>query len=176
MNNPAIQITACRAEDIPTLSAVALHAYRDHYLHLWTDNGAWYEDRCFTPSVLANELGETGSYFYLISRHGAPVGFLKINDANPLDGYPAEDCLEVERLYLLAAATGGGIGKAALDFAEALAREQGRKLVWLKAMDSSPAVHFYEKTGFRQCGQTRLPFPLMKEEFRNMFVMKKELM
>jgi GNAT superfamily N-acetyltransferase len=120
-------------------------------------------------------MSEAGSSFYLIHQNGKPVGYLKINDANPLDGYLAADCMEVERLYLLATVTGSGIGKAAMGFAGTLARKQGRNVLWLKTMDSSPAVHFYEKIGFRRCGQTYLAFSLMKEEFRNMFVMKKEL-
>ena len=36
-----------------------------------------------------------------------------------------------------------------------LAREKGRRIVWLKTMDTSPATAFYEKLGFRTCAQTR---------------------
>jgi GNAT superfamily N-acetyltransferase len=155
--------------------AVAVQSYREHYLHLWSDGGAWYLERCFTPAVLAREMEEPDSYFYLISRGGAPAGFLKVNDRQPLDGYPAEHCLEVERLYLLATASGRGLGRAALQFAEELARGKGRRVVWLKTMDTSSAVGFYEKLGFRTCGHTRLAFPLSKPEFRNMLIMQKEL-
>lgn len=169
------RITPCSAADLPALVAVAVQSYQEHYLHLWTDNGAWYIERCFTPAVLAREMAEPDSGFYLISRGGASAGFLKVNDKNPLDGYPAEDCLEIERLYLLADAAGHGVGRAALAFADGLAREKGRRVVWLKTMDTSPAVAFYEKLGFRTCGHTRLSFPLMKVELRNMFIMKKEL-
>lgn len=169
------RITPCRAADLPTLVTVAVQSYREHYLHLWTDGGAWYLERCFTPAVLAGEMAGPDSYFYLIYRGGTPAGFLKINDRHPLDGYPPPDCLEVERLYLLAAAKGHGAGRAALAFAEELAREKGRRVVWLKTMDSSPAVPFYEKLGFRTCGHARLSFPLMKAEFRNMLIMQKGL-
>ncbi len=48
-------------------------------------------------------------------------------------------------------------------------------MVWLKTMDTSSAVGFYEKLGFRTCGHTRLAFPLSKPEFRNMLIMQKEL-
>ena len=174
-DSPACEcrITPCTAADLPTLVAVAVQSYREHYLHLWTDHGAWYMERCFTPAVLAAEMAGSDSAFYFISRAGAPVGFLKVNDKHPLDGYPPEDCLEVERLYLRAAAAGHGLGRAALAFADGLAREKGRRVVWLKTMDTSPAVQFYEKCGYRTCAQTRLSFPLMKPELRNMLVMKK---
>jgi GNAT superfamily N-acetyltransferase len=168
------RITPCSTDDLSTLAAVAVQSYREHYLHLWTDNGKWYLERCFTPAVLAGELAEPGSEFYLIYQGRVPSGFLKTNDQHPLDGYPPQDCLEVERLYLLAAAAGHGLGRAALAFAEGMARERGRSVVWLKTMDTSPAVHFYERLGFRTCGHARLSFPLMKAEFRNMFIMKKE--
>jgi GNAT superfamily N-acetyltransferase len=169
------RITPCRTADLPSLVAVAVQSYQEHYLHLWTDKGAWYLERCFTPAVLEREMAEPEGYFYLISRGGAPAGFLKINDRYPLDGHPPQDCLEVERLYLLAAAVSHGLGRAALEFADGLARERGRRVMWLKTMDTSPAVHFYEKCGFRTCGHTRLSFSLMKAEFRNMLIMKKEL-
>jgi GNAT superfamily N-acetyltransferase len=169
------RITPCRAADLPILVAVAVQSYREHYLHLWTDDGAWYLERCFTPAVLAREMTDPTSHFYLIYRDEAPVGFLKINDQHPLEGYPPQDCLEVERLYLLAAVTGQGVGRKSLAFADGLARDKGRRVVWLKAMDTSPAVHFYEQVGFRTCGHTRLTFPLMKAEFRNMLIMKKDL-
>jgi ribosomal protein S18 acetylase RimI-like enzyme len=42
-------------------------------------------------------------------------------------------------------------------------------------MDTSPAVGFYEKLGFRKGGHTRLTFSLMKPEFRTMLIMQKEL-
>jgi GNAT superfamily N-acetyltransferase len=169
------QITPCGTADLPTLVAVAVQSYREHYLHLWTDGGAWYLERSFTPAVLAREMAEPDRYFYLISRGGTPVGFLKVNDKQPLDGYPAAHCLEVERLYLLAAASGHGLGRAALQFSEEMARLKGRRVVWLKTMDTSPAVGFYEKVGFRIGGHTRLTFSLMKPEFRTMLIMQKEL-
>ena len=169
------RITPCRAADLPTLVEVAVQSYREHYLQLWTDGGAWYLERCFKPAVLAREMAEPGNCFYLIHHGGAPAGFLKINDQHPLEGYPPQDCLEVERLYLLAAAAGHGVGRAVIGFVDGLAREKGRRVVWLKTMDTSPAVHFYERLGFRTCGHTRLSFPLMKTEFRNMLIMKKEL-
>jgi hypothetical protein len=80
------RITPCRTADLPTLVAVAVQSYREHYLHLWSDGGAWYLERCFTPAVLAHEMAVPDSYFYLISRGGAPAGFLKVNDRQPLDG------------------------------------------------------------------------------------------
>jgi GNAT superfamily N-acetyltransferase len=169
------RITPCRAADLPTLVAVAVQSYREHYLHLWTDDGAWYLERCFTPAVLASEMAEPNSYFYLICLGAAPAGFLKINDQHALDGYPPQDCLEVERLYLRAATTGLGVGRAVLGFVEGLAREKGRSVVWLKTMDTSPAVHFYRRLGFRTCGLSRLSFPPMKAEFRNMLIMMKDL-
>jgi hypothetical protein len=52
--NPArvsLGIVRCGVEDAKELSDVATRSYNDFYLYLWHDNGQWYVNRCFTPSV-----------------------------------------------------------------------------------------------------------------------------
>lgn len=49
-----------------------------------------------------------------------------------------------------------------------------KKIVFLKAMDSSTdSIHFYRKLGFEVCDTLQLTYPLMKEEYRGMVIMKK---
>jgi GNAT superfamily N-acetyltransferase len=175
MNPFRIRIQPCDQTHLPVLLEVARQSYVAHYTHLWHDNGEWYMERCFTRPVLENELEQPGSLFFLVSVNQEPAGFLKLNDGKPLKEQPAADCLEVERLYLLETAKGKGAGKAAMDFSLALARERNRKIVWLKTMDSSPAIGFYEACGFRRCGTETLPFEAMKPEYRGMYVMRREV-
>ncbi len=167
--------------DATRLSEVALRSYRQHYLHLWHDGGAWYIDRCFTVDGLRQEMADPNSAWFMVAQDGEsaagePVGFIKLNIDKPLAGDDAQHTLELERIYLVQEATGQGVGKAALQFVFDYARQHGKTLVWLKAMDSSTdAIAFYEKAGFTQCGTYHLDFDEMKPEFRGMVILKKEL-
>jgi GNAT superfamily N-acetyltransferase len=172
MQEPKVEIKKCTASDIPTILSVALQSYREHYTYLWTDAGEAYIGRNFTNTILEKEFTEENSYFYLLLFGGEPAGFLKINDKKALIPYPKEDCLELERIYLLEKVSGKGIGKVAMDFVVNMGRERKRKVVWLKAMDSSLAVKFYRRMGFQVKDAIILDFLHMKDEFRCLLVMQ----
>ncbi|MHC2990738.1 N-acetyltransferase GCN5 [Pontibacter sp. HJ8] len=171
----SIAITPCTTSDIPRLRDIAIRAYDDHYTYLWHDAGAWYKDRCFSEEALRAELEDPNSAFYLIHYKDEPVGFMKLNIDKALEDYTRKECLELERIYLLHQASGIGIGKWAVDFAVQYALEKGKRIVWLKAMDSSKSVDFYEQNGFVKCGTYELDFEKMKEMYRGMYVMKREI-
>jgi GNAT superfamily N-acetyltransferase len=170
-----IAITPCTNTDLTQLQDVALRAYNDHYTYLWHDEGAWYIDRCFTEEALGQELADPNAAFFLIHYKDELVGFLKLNIDQALEGYSDEECLELERIYLVKEASGIGIGKWAVDFTMQYALEKNKRLVWLKAMDSSRSVDFYEQNGFVKCGTYELDFEKMKEMYRGMYVMKREV-
>ncbi|RIV23585.1 GNAT family N-acetyltransferase [Fibrisoma montanum] len=162
--------------DAPLLADVARRAYTDHYLHLWHDGGAWYMERCFTPAVLQRELDNSNARFYLVRQQGQAVGFFKLNLDQPLKGQETVNAMELERIYLSKDVTGQGIGKAVLTFVVDYARQLGKELIWLKAMDTShDAIAFYERMGFVVCGTDRLTFDVMKEDVRGMVVMRRPL-
>lgn len=175
MQVPGLQLLICTEKEIPTIQKVAIQSYREHYTYLWTDKGESYIARNFTPETLARELQAEKSYFYLVQLESEPVGFLKINNEKPLAPYPATACLELERIYLLKQVSGKGIGKAAIEFVCQVAGEWNKRIVWLKAMDSSPARGFYEKMGFTRKEAFRLDFPFMKDEHRTILVMEKSI-
>ncbi|MFD2247082.1 GNAT family N-acetyltransferase [Pontibacter ruber] len=172
---PDITITPCTAADLHTLQDIAINSYGDHYLYLWYDGGMWYIDKSFSDSALKKELADPNAAFFLIYDAQELVGFLKLNIDKALEGYTEAESLELERIYLLKKASGKGIGRAVVDFTVAFARERNKRVIWLKAMDSSQSVNFYEQNGFVKCGTYQLDFEAMKEEYRGMYVLKREL-
>lgn len=170
-----IAITPCSAADIPALRDIAMESYMDHYAYLWHDGGAWYIDQYFSEEALRRELGDANSVFFMISYKDELVGFLKLNKNKALEGYTDAECLELERLYLVHRALGKGIGNWAVEFAVQYALESDKRIVWLKAMNSSRSVDFYEENGFVKCGTYELSFEQMKEMYRGMVVMKREI-
>jgi ribosomal protein S18 acetylase RimI-like enzyme len=171
-----IKITRIGAARAALLSDVAIRAYSDHYLHLWHDKGEWYINKSFSVKNLLKELEDEHTRFFLIYYNEEAVGFLKLHIDEPAEGEENQNALELERIYLLKSASGKGIGKFVLDFVFQIAKEQNKDFVWLKVMDSSTdAIRFYKNYGFEISGTYLLDFPEMKEEFRGMYIMEKNL-
>lgn len=174
--NTAFQIKQLSASDAVLLSKIAVKAYDDHYLHLWFDNGEWYKNKSFTTEALAQQLSNSNSLFYLAFDNNIEAGFLKLNIHEALHPYDADECIELERIYLAANTTGKGIGSLLMKHTFETAKQFNKKIIWLKVMDSSTGpVSFYQKMGFEICGTTKLTYELMKPELRGMYIMKKSL-
>jgi predicted N-acetyltransferase YhbS len=68
---------------------------------------------------------------------------------------------------------GKGVGRYVMEWVDRTARNLNKACVFLYSMDSSDAVAFYEKTGYRKAATKRLPFEQMKPEYRGMYLMIK---
>lgn len=170
-----LNIERISISEVEKLSEVATRAYFDHYRHLWYDEGEWYAHKCFNVSQLIEELTDSKNLFFFAVLDGRHVGFLKLRPENQLAGQDGNG-FEVERIYLTNEATGRGVGRALMEFAIEMARQQNKDYVWLKAMDSSQnAIRFYESLGFEICGTSRLNFEQMKTEYLGMVAMRKNL-
>ncbi|WP_187263300.1 GNAT family N-acetyltransferase [Pontibacter beigongshangensis] len=168
-----IIISPCTKGDLPDLINIAITSYNEHYTYLWHDGGMQYVKQHFNYHTILREWTDPKSAFFMLYYQGNLVGFLKLINDKVLKGYNQEECLELERVYIIRAVSGSGIGAEAVRFTLDYARQQGKRIVWLKAMDSSPEViQFYERSGFRKCATFVQDTPEMKEEFRGMHVMK----
>ena len=160
------------------LAALAQNIYREYYLHLWLPGGAdWYmHEHAYHPGKIKTELEDAQNLHYIVYDNDAATGYLKLKLGSKLPGDEQRNALEIERIYLHRHAAGKGTGKQLMLFSEDIARLHHKDLIFLKAMDSShDAIAFYKKLGYRECGTHTLPFPLMKEEYRGMVVLKKDL-
>ena len=170
-------VKACTDEDINDLVSVSIHSYNEHYLYLWYDNGKKYVANNFNAETFRQQIRDNNVAIFLIyeSKYTSPVGFLKLNIDKSYGDKNELDAMELERIYLIKQISGKGVGKQVLEFTDQFAKERNKKYIWLKAMDSSPAVEFYAKSGYKIIGDYTLTFPEMKEEFRGMHVMMKSL-
>lgn len=170
-----LKIEACSSADINMISEVAIRAYRDFYLYLWEDDGSWYINRSFMPHQIQKEIVDINTAYFSLKSGGEVVGFMKLNIDRPLKGHEEWNALELERIYLLKAASGIGIGRQAVEFCFDFARKRKKEIIWLKSMDSSEAIYFYKKMGFEECGDSQLDFELMKPQYRGMITFLKKL-
>jgi diamine N-acetyltransferase len=170
-------IKACSESDIDELVRVSIQSYNEHYLYLWYDAGKKYVANNFNAQQFKDQLNDPNVALFLIyeGKDSPAVGFLKLNIDKPYKSYGKETSLELERIYIVRSAAGKGVGKKVLEFTDQFALSKNKKCIWLKAMDSAPATKFYQSCGYTIIDNFLLTFPEMKEEFRGMYVMLKEL-
>ena len=170
-----MEIKTCSGEDINDLLFIAKTSYQDHYTYLWDDEGENYISKNFNLNQLHQELANPNAQFYLLYHLKKLVGFLKLNLDSEVNNYSPIEVLELERIYFIKEATGKGLGKMVLEFVIDLARKRNKKIVWLKAMDSSRSVEFYKKNQFKIVDEMILPYEFMKDEFRKIVTMIREI-
>lgn len=162
--------------DARQLAALARRIYRQYYLHLWYDSGNWYQQTTYNEEKIKEELADPRNHHFIAARNQEDQAYLKLVRGASLEGFPDRSCMELERIYIDLASSGQGLGRLLVQKAESLAKTWGHNLIFLKAMDTSHGpIAFYQKMGFTNCGILRLPYPLMKEEYRGMVIMKKDL-
>ena len=172
------KIDSTSAED---LSSLAKSIYVQHYPHLWLAGGMdWYMNEFAYPvSKLKSEIENENCLHYIAYINKIPVGYLKINIDAALNGGDKKEGIELERIYIDATVVNKGLGTYLMNYVFDIANSYQKKYVFLKAMDSAQlAIQFYQKIGFGKVGSFRLSdttFHLMKEEYRGMYILKKEI-
>jgi GNAT superfamily N-acetyltransferase len=134
-----ITIEKATLSDAAILSNLAKAIYQENYLHLWLPGGAdWYMNQYAYPAhQMEQELADANNAYYLLLDDQEPVGYLKLVLSSNLAGYHPTDALEIERIYLLENRKGKCLGKKMMQLAMDTALALNKKVIFLKAMDSS---------------------------------------
>lgn len=134
-------------------------------------------EHCFGTEVLQRELIDP-NIDYLLAYTGPDakelIGLLKLMLKKPAPGGWCANALYLEKIYLMPAFFGKGIGQALIGYVLERARTLGRDAVWLQVMKTGPR-HVYEKTGFETIGEAPIDFELMQEAERGLWVMGRRL-
>ena len=165
-----ITIKECQTCELDLLFEIATQTYNDTYQYLWSDGGEWYLDKFYKKTEFKDELLSPTIFYFLIYDADKAIGYFKIKK-NVIAPYPESHCIEIEKLYLLKAYIGRGIGKTIMEFIVSLSKEQARPVLWLKVMESSPAKFLYAKYGFKQTDKSYLNYSTMKKEYRWLLTM-----
>lgn len=110
----------------------------------------------FTEENMRAELANPESEFYFIydEVEERPIAYLKVNVGDAQSEDYGDEMLEVERIYVLIEAKGRGYGTLLMQAAEAIARDKGKRRMWLGVWEhNQDAIRFYEKFGFQRVGQ-----------------------
>ena len=110
-----------------------------------------YYARRFNETTLRQELSDPEACWYFIEYRGALAGYLKVNSGGAQTELREEDGFEVERIYVLKALQGTGVGIALMEHAIKLGREMGKRYLWLGVYEENyRALRFYEKFGMKE--------------------------
>jgi ribosomal protein S18 acetylase RimI-like enzyme len=173
-----MEILQINSTEVEMLSTLSKAIYKEYYLHLWNPGGAdWYQNEyAYHPAKLRAELEDSNNQHFVVYENKEPQGYLKLRIDAKLKGFEEISSLEIERIYLHRSLVGKGVGKQLMQLSETIGKENGKQMIFLKAMDSSTdAIAFYTKMGYTVCGTLHLPFEQMKEAYRGMVILSKKL-
>lgn len=139
------------AADIPALSKLATEAFIAKFAFLYSDKDLndFLGEVMSEPAITA-EMADPDRTYCLAERGGQLVGYCKMAMTPGWPQYVRSDrTIELKQLYTDPALTGGGIGKALMNWAMDFAAQVGAKEMHLSVWSGNEGAHrFYERWGF----------------------------
>ncbi len=113
-----------------------------------------YLDQRFSSAQLETEIKNPHSSFYLAKLGNTVIAYLKLNINEAQTEHLLTNALEIERIYILKAHQGRGLGKQLLQLAIDRAIELNKSEIWLGVWEKNHrAIAFYKKNGFQKFDQ-----------------------
>lgn len=134
--------------DSRLLSDLGYRIYSAHFKPLWvseTEMNSFLHDEYSLP-VLEQSLKESGVAWY-VAQTERPIGFMKVTWEAAIPGTSDVGVL-LNKLYLDPAETGKHYGKLMFEHAVRLARNNGKRSLWLEVLEQNEgAYRFYQRQG-----------------------------
>lgn len=170
-----VDVFRAQAADAARVAAIGRDSYLDHFRDAWPDPRAlehWLAEQFDVAAIAAEITSQSLTYLLAETRDLAVVGFAKVWHALALPVAPFTTGASLQKIYLRAAALGGGAGGALLDGVIDAAQTSAARFVWLDVLQSNArAIAFYRRRGFTVCGErlfqagdSHLPMAVMRLE------------
>ena len=146
-----IPVTTGRVSELAALSRQTFHeafaaVNEETYMNA-------YMDTAYSAKNLIRELENPESLFFFVEDGNTPIAYLKVNFNEAQSDLQDPGAMEIERIYVLEAYLGKGIGRLMMDHALDLAVEANVRYVWLGVWEHNDrALQFYRKNGFEVFG------------------------
>ncbi len=165
-------LTKPTLDDISELSHICRKTYSIYFRDYWNEKGLdWYLDKEFGEAQLKSDLSDEHVDYFFIKSNEITAGFMKLTH-NPLPDMHIDECVELEKMYVLPSYKDKGIGSRALREIIKISQNKGIKTLFLCVLDSNEkAISFYKKIGFKHHSKFRLDLPYFKDELRGIFRM-----
>ena len=149
MTKPNINITPVTKDQLFKLRDLMETTFMEAFEHLNApENIEIYKAQNLSKENVLAEMENKNSSFYFVYFGDEPAGYLKLNIKEAQTDSLLDNALEIERIYLLNAFQGKGLGKALFAFAEGLAVKGGYSWLWLGVWEKNDkAIEFYTHHG-----------------------------
>ncbi|GLH66757.1 GNAT family N-acetyltransferase [Geothrix edaphica] len=149
-----ITIRPAAPEDAPILAELGARTFRETFEpHTAGPDLEAFLTAAYGEAIQRAELADPARPARILEVDGVPVGFLQLRLGHREPGVPGEHPVELQRIYVLRAAQGGGRGAALMAEAVEMARAWGADVLWLGVWENNlKALAFYARTGFREVG------------------------
>lgn len=151
----AFRIRPATPGDASTLAELGERTFRETFQPLYepADFEAFLAGT-YGEALQRAELADPSRPALLLEVDGVPSGFAQVRLDHGESGVPGVRPGELQRIYLLQAAQGGGRGAALMGACESLVRERGADVFWLGVWEhNARALAFYARHGFREVGE-----------------------
>ncbi|MBM7643411.1 GNAT family N-acetyltransferase [Streptococcus loxodontisalivarius] len=170
-----ITLEKITAQDVSLLRDLAIETFTETFAH---DNTAEqlqdYYASAYSLETMSAELEDPESLQFFVRVDGKVAGFLKVNWGQAQTEQELEDSFEIQRIYVLQAYQGLGLGKKLFEYALQLAQEKGFKWAWLGVWERNfKAQNFYAKYGFEKFAEHA--FPVSEDKVDLDWLLKKSL-
>lgn len=161
-------------KDVKTIMELARRTFLETYVDQNDpEDIRLYMEKHFTETVLAEELGEEDSRFFIAYVDSIAVGFTKLRWSITPKNMDGRKPLELQRIYVMQEFQGFSIGKMLISHVKSFAREHGYNSVWLQVWQkNTKALKFYQHAGFVVYETTT--FQMGMEEHQD-FLMRNDL-
>jgi ribosomal protein S18 acetylase RimI-like enzyme len=152
MNSSPFFIYKIDEQHLERLQNIAIRTFGETFAETNSEeNMNDYYARCFNDKTLRQELRDPEAQWYFLEYRGELAGYLKINTGAAQTEMREADGFEVERIYVLKAFHGTGVGAALMKHAIRLGKEMGKRYLWLGVHEENfRALRFYEKFGLKE--------------------------
>ncbi len=144
-------LRAATPADVPALSRLGIDSFVEKFAHLYcAEDLAAFLAETLSPEAVAAEVADPARLYRLAERDGALVGYCKLGLTCGFPEYArGRNVIELKQLYTAPGATGGGIGRAMMDWALAEAAERKADEMQLSVWSGNDgAQRFYTRYGF----------------------------
>lgn len=125
----------------------------------------------FTKEKLMAEVGTPENIFLIAYLGDEVAGYLRLREGDNPKGLNGDPSLEIVRIYAMPDKIGKGVGKKLMEASIDIAKEKGKKALWLGVWENNQrAIDFYTKWGFQKFSEHAF---MLGNEIQTDWLMKK---
>ena len=149
-----VTIRPATLEDAAALTDLGARTFRETFEGICSPQDlSAYVAGAYGEAIQRAELADPARPALVLEIDGVPSGFAQLRLDHREPCVTGKRPAELQRIYLLHSAQGGGCGAALMEASVGLARSGGADSLWLGVWENNiKALAFYARCGFREAG------------------------